>query len=123
MYSSDDLELWQAVMRDVTPLHTSPTAPRLPVFRRLPSPSLGHTLDLHGMTLREAYAATNDFLVQNATSYRYVTIITGLSGRIRYEFRHWLAGHPVQRIEELNGGGSVRVYFRKKERPCLKSRR
>lgn len=113
--SSSDLELWRDFTRHVTPLHSRSVATSPPMHQRLPTPPLGHTLDLHGLTLTEAYAATCDFISRSMHSpYRYVTIITGLSGRIRHEFRHWLDGHAIQRVEELNGGGGVRVYLRRR---------
>lgn len=113
--SSSDLELWQDFTRHVTPLRSRSVAAPPLIHQRSPVPPLGHTLDLHGLTLTEAYAATSDFISRCVHSqYRYVTIITGLSGRIRHEFRHWLDGHGIQRVEELNGGGGVRIYLRRR---------
>lgn len=115
--SLSDLELWREFTSHVTPLRHRPVATSPPRHERIPARPIGHTLDLHGLTLTEAFAATRDFLSRNMHSeYRYVTIITGLSGRIRHEFHHWIEGHTVHRVEELNGGGGVRIYFRKRRR-------
>lgn len=108
-----DEALWRAYIQDVAPLiknslPVKPTAPPLLIL-----PRFGHTLDLHGLSLSVAYASTIEFLTDVHARFRYATIITGLSGSIRHEFEHWLAGFPIQRVEPINGGGGFRIYFRK----------
>lgn len=114
MSSDHDAALWRAYTKDVTPLGQRPVASQPPVIRLpLQAVPCDHTLDLHGSTLAEAHARTLDFITTAHYRYRYVTIITGLSGAIRREFRHWIDGSPtVRRIDEL--GGSYRVYFRRR---------
>lgn len=66
------------------------------------------TLDLHGMTVQEAYGAVRQFL--STTSHKDVTIITGLSGQIREEFPEWIALHGrVRHSTILNGGGAFHL--------------
>lgn len=68
-------------------------------------------LDLHGMTVREAYAATRQFIAE--TTHREVIIVTGLSGQIREEFPEWIAlSKRVQGSTILNGGGAFRIRLR-----------
>ena len=112
--SSYDQKLWQAYTSDVMPLKQRPVpAPSAPT--RAPHPhSVGPTLDLHGRTLAAAHATTLDYLAVARRHFRYVTIITGVSGAIRHEFRHWLAEHPdLRSITELPGGGAFRCTFRR----------
>lgn len=114
---SDNDALWRAYIKTVTPLGKRNVAAAAPHAQRVVSPTLGHTLDLHGRSLTEAHAQTIELLSSGCYRYRYVTIITGLSGAIRQEFLRWIDGYPmVQRIEAINGGGGFRVYFRKRER-------
>lgn len=108
--SDSDTALWLAYVQGITRIgHLPQPAPR-PIERSLPQ---GRRLDLHGLTVHEAHGRTMEFLTMTRRRYRYVIIITGLSGAIRREFRHWLDSHPIRQIEELRGGGSFRVYFSK----------
>lgn len=69
------------------------------------------TIDLHEMTVQEAYLLTIDFL--RTTSLREVTIITGKSGVIRREFLDWLTqARNVRSYSELSGGGAFLVKLR-----------
>ena len=112
---SDNEALWRAYIKSVTPLGKRKVATAPLLTPRMIAPSLGHTLDLHGRSLTEAHAQTVELLSSGCYHYRYVTIITGLSGAIRQEFLRWIDGYPkVQRIEAINGGGGFRVYFRKR---------
>jgi hypothetical protein len=112
-----DNDVWCAYIKGVTPLGKRAIAPPSPHSQRAVEPTLGHTLDLHGLTLTDAHAKTVELLSHGCYRFRYVTIITGLSGAIRQEFLQWIDGYPmVQRIETINGGGGFRVHFRKRDR-------
>ena len=112
-----DSDVWCAYIKGVVPLGRRAIAPASPHTQRAVGPSLGHTLDLHGLTLTDAHAKTVELLSTGCYRFRYVTIITGLSGAIRQEFLQWIDGYPmVQRIETINGGGGFRVHFRKRDR-------
>lgn len=80
--------------------------------------SVGHTLDLHGLTTQQAYDETNKFLYQaKEAGYKHVTVITGLSGQIRYEFEDWMTQNAlVRETKSLNGGGAYKVIFIKKKK-------
>lgn len=103
-----DPELWDVYVKNVTPLgQAGPSPPELAVERILQ----GSRLDLHGLSVEDAYSATMDFL-NGATGS--VTVVTGQSGPIRREFPQWIERIKHARIEELNGGGAFRIHFRRK---------
>jgi len=108
----EETSLWLAVTRDVARLQSKSTVqPAVPfdIAIRLPQ---SHTLDLHGMTTAAAYAAVLDFIQASRYRYRFVTVVTGVSGSIRQEFPSWIDGMPDVRVEVLPGGGAVRLHFR-----------
>lgn len=97
---TEDEKIWKAVTDTVIPLG-SPGAKRkrsraIPV--RDPD-----TLDLHGLTVQQAYEVTREFVGE--TRYRKVLIITGRSGQIRAEFERWLDTLPrVRQCIVVNNG-------------------
>ena len=94
---------WDAIKATITPLS---------MFKRhkkvvVPLSEIT-TLDLHGMTVQEAYMATVDFI--NSRTQNTITIITGKSGQICQEFPEWMnLNRHVRSWEELNGGGAFRI--------------
>jgi DNA-nicking Smr family endonuclease len=73
-------------------------------------------LDLHGMTLADAHRASLEHVYQakQAGDYRYVTIITGLSGQICDEFPRWFENHSLVRsVKALRGGGAWEIWLKK----------
>jgi DNA-nicking Smr family endonuclease len=74
-----------------------------------------YKLDLHGYTVQAAYEETRQFLqAARFQKYKHVTIVTGLSGQIRQEFRYWLQNIDyVREVSEINGGGAFKVKFKK----------
>ena len=110
----EDTRLWLAVTQDVTRLHAKDTVqPAVPFDIAIRLPEVRHTLDLHGMTMADAYAAVLDFIQLSRHRYRFVTVVTGISGPIRQEFEHWLDGlADIRRAETLPGGGAMRLHFR-----------
>lgn len=68
-------------------------------------------LDLHGLTLQQAYAETKQFL--NATPHNRIIVITGRSGEIAKEFPHWVEGWFVN---PLPNGGSFELSRSKTQR-------
>jgi DNA-nicking Smr family endonuclease len=114
MTNATDTELWHAFTQNVTPLTQRQLAMQPIAAPPLQRRQVDHTLDLHGLTLAEAHAQTFAFLAATRHHYRYVTIVTGVSGPIRYEFLHWIDRHPdVRHCESLPGDGSFRLYYRK----------
>ena len=99
-----DEKIWEAVKKTVTPLEAAGRSRR----SRLRAPREKRTLDLHGLTVNEAFLATRSF-IENASDGR-IHIITGKSGQINQEFLRWL--EPIARIKnvtEKNGGGSYEI--------------
>ncbi len=96
--------LWAKVCETVNRLG-QPRSPRVRPTLEVYNPS---TIDLHGMTIQEAYFFTIDFLKN--TPHKTVTVITGKSGDICREFPMWLNRVPsVRTFIELNGGGAFEV--------------
>lgn len=103
--------LWARVCATVNKLG-SPRSPRSYAPESVSEPLC---LDLHGLTVQDAYDRTRAFLSHSSASV--VTVITGRSGIIRAEFPHWLDGFPeVASFGEQNGGGAFRIVLRKKKR-------
>ena len=73
------------------------------------------TLDLHGLDLNSAYIQSVEFIkIARIHRFKYVTIITGLSGQIKREFPLWMETLPhTKRIEVLSGGGAFKVFLQK----------
>lgn len=120
--SEDERKLWERTTKTVRPLDNAPvspveghqhirvTAPRSQGFRPV--------LDLHGLTLHEAFQKSKDH-IQTAVllgQHRYVIIITGLSGQIHQEFPRWFTNHPqVRSINSLRGGGAWEIWLKRKD--------
>jgi DNA-nicking Smr family endonuclease len=104
----DDDATWQAFIKNVTPLTEPKPSRSTPVLERVIA---SHRIDLHGLCLSDAHTATMNLL--DAATDRSVTIVTGLSGAIKQEFPRWFDHLPYLRIEELHGGGSFRIHFRR----------
>jgi DNA-nicking Smr family endonuclease len=79
----------------------------------IPLPVSPSTLDLHGLTVTDAYRASIDF-VENS-GRKSMTIITGKSGQIRREFERWMEGLPrVHSCVEKHGGGAFTIRILKR---------
>ncbi len=76
--------LWERVCATVNRLGSA-RSPRVRFAPESPFPAI---LDLHGMTVADAYDATVEFL--STSDRKEVTVITGKSGVIRREFEFWL---------------------------------
>ncbi len=94
---------WVQVKETVTPLEKGKQRPK----RVTPVPVVS-TLDLHGMTVQQAYEATMAFI--SSTKLKSVLIITGKSGQIRQEFTQWLEKlSKVRSATEINSGGAYEI--------------
>ena len=73
-------------------------------------------LDLHDLTLDEAYQEFQDFIFQAyLDNISKVEIITGKSGQIRKEFPYWSENsHQIKYHEVSWHGGSFTVKIEKK---------
>jgi DNA-nicking Smr family endonuclease len=115
----EDKELWKQVTEGTVPLVFRPVAAVIRPHARRAIMHAGQfrtTLDLHGYTIHQAHAESRAFIQTAATrDLKFVIIITGLSGGIKKEFIHWAELMPqVRKVEELNGGGAYKVYFKKR---------
>lgn len=63
------------------------------------------TIDLHGLTLNEAYQLVKNTIFQN---YKEITVITGASGEINRQFPFWLENHElapkIHSVSNINNG-------------------
>lgn len=102
-----DTYLWSLVSRSVTPLGQ----PRGSAPARLERVSEPNTVDLHGLTVQQAYQRVQHVLAhRNTTS---VLFITGRSGEICREFPEWIMQHErVRTMTPQNSGGAFRVTLR-----------
>ncbi len=101
-------DLWKRVCATVTPLDKAPkkkiTKPAKPRIR---------TIDLHGMTVQDAYDLMHNVLPD--WKQKTLIIITGKSGRIFREFPTWMANFPnVSGYILLPSGGAYQLTFQKK---------
>jgi hypothetical protein len=111
-FEDADTAAWQAYIQDVTPLgEPEPSQP--PVPQPLHEVPETRRLDLHGFTLADAHAMTMGFVT--GSKEPSVTIVTGLSGAIKREFPLWLEPMTHIRLENMPGGGSYRLHFRKRK--------
>lgn len=80
--------------------------------------SLPTRLDLHGMTIQEAFHRFAQFVEAHVEAgSNSVVIITGKSGQISKEFQDWCRRNPKikkweAQVDTRGGVGSYRVYIR-----------
>lgn len=68
-------------------------------------------VDLHGVTVHEAYGMVNEHIYQGVQNgYKRLMIITGRSGQINQELPRWLEKNPrVRSVKQMPNGGSWEV--------------
>ena len=78
---------------------------------------IDNTLDLHGLSVHEAYIKTKSFIEESIKDKIYtVTIITGRSGQIKEEFLLWtFLCNNVINCTLLQNKGSYRLCLKKQE--------
>lgn len=115
--TEDEKKLWNDVTRTVHPIDDPTPVPFSRVRNRPPAAEPAMVLDLHNMTLDDAYTASLSMIADaRALGVRSVMIITGLSGRIRAEFPIWMERASLRELEVLNGGGAFRCHLSPKAR-------
>jgi len=117
--SSDEQDLWSRVTQDVAPLGESSAVPvdgapyfKVPVVRN----AVFHPkIDLHGLTIQEAYSTVLDHIANGALlGYKRLTIVSGKSGQINIELPKWAERHSaVRSVEPFNGGGAWEICLKK----------
>ena len=121
----EDNNLWEELKKSVRPIDSRQKAedlpPRLKVHRALASP-VNYCLDLHQMTLEEAYQKTVQFIERHyKIGSKKIQIITGKGregkGLIRGEFENWLDTKRLkQYIREAkwtNDEGAMNIWLKK----------
>jgi len=84
MLSKVDLDIWDRYIQN---LWSKPEGKFQPTKVRDDESTY---LDLHGLTIQQAFNTTNLFLERHyAVGSREITIITGKNGKINEEFPHW----------------------------------
>ena len=124
---SDDEAIWKAYIKTVSPLKKK-SLPKVRSVRRffLFTPFLPPRLDLHGLTLQQAYEAFIDFFdlhVKEKT--RKIVVVTGKGpngkGSLKKEFPLWLEkkeirdkiSHTEIPPEHKGGAGAVIIYLKR----------
>ena len=120
-----DEELWEEVKKTVKPVKRKAKRdlPKRLRVVRTPSKLPQTVLDLHGLTVQEAFERSHKFIRQaRKTGLKTVTIITGrgTTGKalIKNEFEGWL-GNPqisphIRTHRWQNRGGAIKIALKKR---------
>lgn len=130
MLTQTDIEEWEHFVQTIKPLkgkaqHYNDSIPPRLIVRKAPSKTLLYELDLHGLTIEEAYQAVKRFFTlhwQNES--RQITVITGKglkgTGKIKNEIMFWLETplfkDKIQETQWLNDGGVIRITLKRKKK-------
>lgn len=112
--SLEDLQVWKSWCESLS--NQTLIMPK-PVRRKKPK-KINQTIDLHGLTLQQAYDLTKttvEACVANKT--KMLTVITGKSGQISREFLYWLQSiKNIKRIDPIVDKskqiGSYKIVFK-----------
>ena len=131
MFSKDDLTLWAEIKRTIKPLLGMRSVEPTPFPKRLrvyapPPRELQDTLDLHGLTVQEAYQALRHFITLHVRqNTRRIVVITGKGsphkeGLIHHEIQNWLDApffaEKITGVRWLNGGGALEIRLRHRKK-------
>ncbi len=127
MMKTEDNNLWEDLKRSVLPFNSGrqkgEIPPRLKVRRAQVKP-VSYCLDLHRMTIEEAYQNTCRFVEKHyRIGSKKIQIITGKGregrGLIHLEFLNWLDTkifkQYIRATEWTNDGGAVNIWLKKKK--------
>lgn len=127
--TEEDLAYWSMFINSITPLKrkkgevrvkTTPKE-RLKIKPRVQREA-SFCLDLHGLTLQEAYETVYKFLTLHyQLSSKSILIITGKGlkgdGKIKKEIEFWLETkgfkEKILKYQIENDGGAIRIYLKK----------
>lgn len=116
--SQSERSLWDRVATTVAPLGDK--AGRIEIAARShmaqAASAFNPVLDLHGHAVHEAHAKAMGHIssAQFDRRFKYVIIITGLSGKICEEFPRWFDAHSaVRSVKPLRGGGAWEIWLKK----------
>ena len=129
--TEEDLAYWSLFISSIKPLNPKKGVERAkPVFKeRLKikprsEKQLSYVLDLHGLTVQEAYTTVFKFInLHFALSSKSILIITGKGlkgeGKIKKEISFWFETdkfkEKISRYEIENEGGAIRLYLKKEK--------
>lgn len=129
--TEEDLAYWSLFISSIKPLKPKKGVEQVkPVFKeRLkikpkPEKQLSYVLDLHGLTVQDAYATVFKFInLHFALSSKSILIITGKGlkgeGKIKKEISFWFETdkfkEKISRYEIENEGGAIRLYLKKEK--------
>ena len=128
--SDNELSLWEALKKTLKPLKKNRAAEPVPFPKRLrvhapPARELLSTLDLHGLTVQEAYRVFCRFITLHVRNKsRVITIITGKGtkekeGLIHHEVLNWIENRTIRphinQVRWLNGGGALEIRLKKQK--------
>ena len=131
MFSESDISLWESIKRTLRPLSLNKAIEPHPMPKRLkvhpvPERTLMMTLDLHGLTVEEAYQTLRRFLmVHQRENSKVITIITGKGspqkeGLIHHEIQNWLDTpffkSKINEMRWLNGGGALEIRLKRNKK-------
>ena len=121
---SETKDLWECLKQQVRPLHHAGAKPQhgYPILNVQPHYSLPRQLDLHGLTLQEAFIKVKAFIrshFENQTKTIHIICGKGRgnSGLIKNEIGFWLEqeNDKITSFTWQNDGGAVRICLRKKK--------
>lgn len=122
------MDEWDALKKTVKPLKNQRVKNECPkIFQRLritviPSRPVSYVLNLHGMSVSEAYHATCRFIEKHSQrGSKTVTIITGKGlkrvGQIKQEMPLWLETpffqQKIRSFSWKNDGGAIDIILKK----------
>lgn len=98
--SDEDLRVWEEFVKSGVTLierdypKSDPRRPKTEKPKEIPK----NYIDLHGLTVHEAWATTLNFIQKSQqNNQRKIKIITGYSGQIRKEFTGWLVSEKFKK--------------------------
>ena len=125
MMKTTDTELWENLKKSVRPMDsgrkTEDVPPRLRVHRA-PKTPVAYCLDLHRMTVDEAYQKTLQFIEKHyKIGSKKIQIITGKGrngqGLIHLEFANWLDTNRfrqyIREAKWTNDEGAMNLWLKK----------
>lgn len=124
--TKEDLETWESFIQSVSPLKKEPHHSLEPIKRLRIKPRpvriIQHIVDLHGLTLQEAYDCVLKFVtVHFLMGSKNISIITGKGlysdGKIKNEIEYWfdtpVFKDKIRSYSWINAGGTVRIDLKK----------
>ena len=130
MLSQSDISLWESIKKNLKPLVSGRVKEPRPFPKKLrvhavPERVLMMTLDLHGMTVEEAYQTLKQFIAVHVREESHlITVVTGKGspqkeGLIHHEIQNWLDTSffrdKIQATRWLNGGGALEIRLKRKK--------